>query len=179
MWVRVLPVKIRLLFLLLLALDSPATAAPQALCPGTTETESKYTLGLVLQAMFPSHLPDSPVQLPMYGPRFEMPMLGNIAYAQVTYGAGDPTGNGGTSIILSEVGYQLPIDTPFFLAFAEAGVHYLHYAVVGKNHEMPGGHFGLGLTLPMGKGFQLGFGIKSYLQFEPIFSFGGSFSFAL
>jgi hypothetical protein len=154
-------------------------AAEEKTCPVTSDSQSQYSLGLILQGLFPAHLPDHPVPLPVYGPRFEMPLLGNLAYAQVVYGAGDPYGNGGTSIILSEIGYQLPINTPFFLAFADAGIHYLHYAVLGKNHEMPGGHFGIGLTVPLGKGFKLGLGLKTYLQFEPIVALGGNFAFAL
>lgn len=170
---------VRKLFLIAAVSSSTLLAAPAPCEVSTLDRENRYEIGLSLQSLYPNGLPNDPANLPVYGPRFGIPFLGNKLYLQTLYGSADPESRGATTVILSEVGYQIPIELPFFVMFAEGGVHYLHYTKLGKSRDMFGGNLGTGLMLPMGKNFKLTLSLKAYLQERAIISLGGGFSILL
>lgn len=143
----------------------------------TSPRGERFEVGLVYSALIPSGLPDFNITLPIYGPVLGVPLFGGTLQLQGATGSDSGTG---LTLYLAEATYRLEMSIPYFNSFALVGAHILHYSASGGvTHQGVGANFGIGLSFLMGRGFEMAFSLRTYVQQRSTISFGGGFSFLL
>jgi len=143
-------------------------------CGDPPRRESRLEVGLAVENLVPSKLPNFEASLPAYGIVAGIPLGENAIELEVLYGSSP-----GASAKLFEAAYRLNLTTPHLNGFALAGAHLLSYTTPGPDQNFVGGFLGLGATISMAERFAIDALLKMYFQTRPMLAVGGSFRVTL
>jgi len=165
-----------LLCFVLLGVGSAQGAAPSECQTLKSTRGERFELGLAIETIVPSGLPDLTASLPLYGVVMGWPIFGGTIELRGGIG-GAPS----TSLYLAEATYRFDIPSPFLNTFLLLGAHYLTYTVtsVPATHDGFGANTGLGFSFPLSKSLEVSLGLRVYLQSRSMMTFGGGLSFLL
>ncbi|MBI4403896.1 MAG: hypothetical protein HY537_07040 [Deltaproteobacteria bacterium] len=136
--------------------------------------QSRVQLGVSLALLLPNGLPDFDASMPAFGSTIGLRCGPGSIIVQGLYGSKE-----GITLYLLESGYQLPLSTPFFDSYVQAGLHHLRYSFASRENAYSGANFGFGFFLFTSKSFVLRLGAQLYFQARSIASICGGFSFHL
>ncbi len=167
---------LRLGFLGLLLCSTLQAATTAKACPEPFASRgNEFEIGFVYQSLIPSGLPDINSPVVVLGAVLGVPVLGGTIQLQGGTGQQSPL-----SLYLLETTYRLELPTPYFSTFVLAGAHFLYYAIeAGALRRNLGATVGLGVSLMMGRDFELSFTLRTYIQQRSTIGFAGGFSFLL
>jgi hypothetical protein len=158
----------------------PSILGSFILIPILILTSSRATLGAALelgisvQQLIPTHMPEFSFSLPAVGPNILIPIGDDHLRVQGLF-----TAQSQFVFYLAEVGYTWTVTTPFFTGFAGLGAHYMHYSTADALYDFVGGNLGVGLTLAMSKNFHVLVEMKGYIQEKSMLTAGAGFCFVL
>jgi hypothetical protein len=131
-------------------------------------------LGLSVQQLIPTHMPEFNSSIPAFGPNILIPLGGDHLRVQGLF-----AGQNGVTLYMAEAGYYWTVTTPFFMGMVGLGAHYMHYNTIDASYDFVGGNLGVGLSLVMSKSFHVLLEMKGYIQERSMLTAGGGFSFVL
>jgi hypothetical protein len=158
--------------LLLGALIAPAA---RAACGEDLAIERALRLGLLIQVLMPSNVPNFTRNALAYGLAVGVPAGPGSIFAAGSYGTND----GGLSSYLIESNYRIWLRTPFLTPYVQAGAHFLHYRTAGTDYDGMGVNIGFGFVLSMERNFEVTLGLQGYLRAYSLLAFGGGFNWRL
>lgn len=157
-------------FLLCFAVSGARAETCGELPPGDT----RFEVGIALESLIPSKLPNFESSMPAYGVIAALPWGKDFVELQVMFGS-----TPGVTAKLFTAAYRLNIVTPHLNGFALAGAHFLSYATPGPDRNFFGGFLGLGSSIAMAQQFAIDVILKTYFQVRPMLAVGGAFRLAL
>jgi hypothetical protein len=164
---------VRTAFFLLLGLVL-ALPARAEVCGDKAPPPPRLELGLAVESLIPSRLPELEVTFPVYGLLVSVPVGTNMVDLEMLLG-----GSQDVTVRIFETAYRLNVETPHFSGYAMAGAHLLFYSAPISDYTLIGGLLGLGIVVPLGERFHIDLLVKSYFQSRPIVALGGTFRLAL
>ena len=143
-------------------------------CGNPPPRPARFSVGLAVENLIPSKLPNFEAVLHSYGIVASIPLGDDAIELEVLHGS-----SLGTVVKIFEAGYRLNLTTPHLDGFALAGAHFLSYTTPGPSRNFVGGFLGLGATISMAERFAIDALLKTYFQTRPMLAVGGSFRLAL
>ncbi len=162
------------LFVLSSLLFLAASGAHAETCGDLPVEDARFEVGLSVESLLPSKLPNFEGALPAYGVVAALPWGKDFVELQVIFGSSPAV-----AAKLFTAAYRLNIVTPHLNGFALAGAHFLSYATPGPDRNFFGGFLGLGSTISMAPQFAIDVLLKTYFQSRPMLAIGGAFRLAL